>query len=206
MTGKARKLFLIFGILSGVISACLGLETQHSNHLGWALLFAGTAFTAIGCIYLAALFIAAGKAQPPGDRSLWLPALGVLIIGLVTPMEYLFLPPVLPRSDHAQDVGLILAAGGLVFYLLALQSLEPWQISGQRPAFHGLRSFSAILMMILCPIPASLLLFVFGLGIGYSSWIGLLVIFVLVLPGLYRQMLRRITHEGHKECVGQKER
>ncbi len=188
MTAQAKKLFLFFGILAGVITACLGIETQHSNHLGWALLLTGTAFTMIGCIYLGGSIIQTGRKQPLHDRSLWLPCLGIMIISLVTPLEYIFLPPVLPRSDQAQDIGLILVAGGLIFYLVSLRSAEPWQSPGRRAASRRIRSFSMILRLVLCPISASLLLFVFGLGVGYSSWIGLLVIFILVLPGLIHRI------------------
>ncbi len=188
MAISTRKLFLFIGILTGVITACLGLETQHSNHLGWALLFAGAAFTTIGSIYLGALCLQPQGDTQPRDRSLWLPGLGALIISLVTPLEYLFLPPVLPRGDHQQDIGLILDAGGLAFYLLSLRSDKPWKATFQTLAFLDSRSFSTILRMVLCPISASLLLFVLGLGIGYSSWIGLLLIFVFVLPGLIHRM------------------
>ena len=184
MTTQAKKRFLFLGTLIGVITACLGLETQHSNHLGWALLFSGAAFTTVGCLYLGPMFIQTRPGPEPKDRSLWLPALGALIISLVTPLEYRFLPPVLPRSDHLQDIGIILFAGGLAFYLLSLQSAEPWHI----PIFKDARKFTTIDRIVLCPISASLLLFVFGLGIGYSSLMGLLVIFVLVLPGLFNRM------------------
>jgi len=179
MTTQAKKLFLFLGTLTGVITACLGLETQHSNHLGWALLFSGAAFTTVGCLYLGALFIQPKPEPEPHDRSLWLPTLGALIICLITPLEYRFLPPVLPRSDHAQDIGMILFAGGLAFYLLSLHAAEPWRCSQCKDS----RKFTTIYRIALCPISARLLLFVFGLGIGYSSLMGLLVIFVLVLPG-----------------------
>jgi len=151
----------------------------------------------LGCIYLSALFIHGDRKPAPHDRSLWLPCLGVLIISLVTPLEYIYIPPVLPRSDHSQDIGLILFAGGLVFYLLSLQSAEPWSINRNLSAFKASRWFAMIMRLVLCPISASLLLVVFGLGIGYSSWIGLLVIFVLVLPGLFNWM-RAIDQQVHR--------
>jgi hypothetical protein len=44
MSTRAKKVFLFIGILAGLIIACLGIETCHINHLGWALLFTGTAF------------------------------------------------------------------------------------------------------------------------------------------------------------------
>ena len=188
MTTQAKKLLLFLGTLTGVITACLGLETQHSNHLGWALLFSGTAFTTVGCLYLGILFIQTRPEPEPRDRSLWLPTLGALIISLVTPLEYRFLPPVLPRSDHAQDIGMILFAGGLAFYLLSLRSHKSWQNQFSQHWTKDSRSTSMIWQLILCPISASLLLFVFALGIGYSSFIGLSIIVLLVLPGLIYHM------------------
>ncbi len=184
MTSTGKKIFLFFAILSGVVTACFGLETQHSNHLGWALLLTGTGLTALGCIYLGALFLRSnGGESQPRDPSLWLPILGALIISLVTPLEYLFLPPILPRSDHAQDIGLILCAGGLAFYLLSLHAAEPRAGLANRTPEAAL-SFSPLLRMVLRPISASLLLFALGLGIGYSSLIGLSITLLMVLPGL----------------------
>lgn len=55
MTTKAKKLFLFIGILIGVLTASLGLETKHINHLGWALLLAGIGYTTAGCLYLGAM-------------------------------------------------------------------------------------------------------------------------------------------------------
>ena len=97
MTTKAKMMFLFVGVLISVVTACLGLETQHSNHLGWALLFSGTAFCAVGCLVLGVLFLKDRKDDQPDDRSLWLPTTGVLIISLITPLEYLYLP----RFCHA---------------------------------------------------------------------------------------------------------
>lgn len=184
MSTKAKQIFLFFGILIGLITACLGLETCHSNHLGWALLFAGAGFTSIGCLSLGVLSAQASEGQSRTDQSLWLPCFSALIISLITPLEYLYMPSVLPRSDHVQDVGLILFAGGLAFYLVSLQSKNPW-----RPLKPGLvRKRFPLLSTILCPIPASLLLFGLGLCIGFSSAIGLLLILILLFPSLLYRM------------------
>jgi len=184
MTTRFKKHFLFFGILTAVICACLGLETKHSNHLGWALLFIGTAFTMIACIYLGSLFNSSEEKWQSQDHSLWLPCIGTLMIGLVTPLEYLYLPETLPRNDYFQDVGLILIAGGLAFYLLSLRSRQPWKTQFNQSRFIGTQSVLIICRLVLSPASASLLLFVIGLGIGYSSLIGLSVMFLLVLPGL----------------------
>ncbi len=180
MTFKAKKLILSGGILVGVLAACLGFETKQSNHLGWALLFAATAFTSIGCISLGILSPRSGGKQQNSDQSLWLPSLGVLVISLVTPVEYLFLSPMLPRGDNTQDVGLILFAGGMVFYLLALRSPEAQMASIKRSNSKD-PSPPTVWRLFLYPIPASLMLTMIGLGIGYSSLVGLLLLFLLVL-------------------------
>ncbi len=70
MSIRAKKAFLFLGILTGLISACLGLETRHSNHLGWALLFAGTGFTTFGCLSLGMLFLQVTAVEQPADRRL----------------------------------------------------------------------------------------------------------------------------------------
>ena len=180
MSIRAKKAFLFLGILTGLISACLGLETRHSNHLGWALLFAGTGFITVGCLSLGMLFMQVTALEQHADRTLWLPCFTTLVISLITPLEYLYLPSVLPRSDHAQDVGLILFAGGLAFYLLSLQSKNPWLAIGRGPGRNRL----PLLSTILCPVSASFLLFGLGLGVGFSSWAGLLISAILLFPGL----------------------
>ncbi len=195
MTIKARKIFLMTGIFISVISACLGLETQHNNHLGWALLFAGTAFSASGAITLGILFLQDTAKGLPRDRSLWLPIFSVLAMSLVTPLEYLYLPPTLARNDHLQDIGMILFAGGLSFYLLALgtQAEKPAQKPKLPPTPTGRRL--RILHWASRPGFASLILLALGLSIGYSSLIGLLMVVFLVLPGLVLWM-RSKDHHG----------
>jgi hypothetical protein len=184
MSTRAKEVFLFFGILTGLITACLGLETHHSNHLGWALLFAGTGFITISCLSFGVLFLQTADAGQKADRSLWLPCFAALMISLIAPLEYLYLPSVLPRSDHAQDIGLILFAGGLAFYLLSLQSKKPWQPIG--PVSRRRRG--PLLSTLLCPISASLLLFGLGLGIGFSSCSALLMNLFLLFPGLLHRM------------------
>ncbi len=184
MSIKARKTFLFVGILISVISACLGLETQHSNHLGWALLFAGALFCASGVITLGLLFLHDPSQKQARDRSLWLPIFSVLALSLVTPLEYLYLTPSLARNDLIQDIGLILFAGGLSLYLLMLNSpvsrvirkvTTSLKVKGDRP----------LLIRWIChPGFASLVLLALGLCIGYSSLIGILMVFFLLLPGL----------------------
>ncbi len=177
-------MFLMAGIVISVFSACLGLETQHSNHLGWALLFAGTFFCASGVITLGILFLQDSDNRQGRDRSLWLPIFSVLALSVVTPMEYLFLKPTLSRNDLIQDIGLILFAGGLSFYLLMVDSpvsralnkiTTSLKISTRRPL---------IIRWFCHPGFASLALFALGLSIGYSSLIGLVMVLFLVLPGL----------------------
>ncbi len=170
----------------GVVTASLGLETKHSNHLGWALLLAGTAFTTIGCVYLGSLFIRDGGKQAERDRSLWLPALIVLVISLVTPLEYLFLPTVLPRSDLAQDIGLILFAGGLASYLVSSRLHGQQAAPVKRPTGRSMQSIAAMVSIFQSILPASLLLMMLGLGIGYSSLTGLFILLLLVLFVYFR--------------------
>lgn len=180
MSTRAKKIFLFIGILSALVSACLGLETAHSNCLGWALLLAGTGFIATGCISLGILSVQGRGDYKESDRSLLLPCFSALAISLITPLEYLYLPSVLPRTECAQDIGLILCAGALAFYLLSLQS------NSLRQRFHNIhnRKRLSLLSTVLYPISASLLLFGLGLGIGFSSWSGLLVSLILLFPGL----------------------
>lgn len=184
MSAKAKEVFLCVGIVTALLAACLGLETRHDNHLGWVLLFSGMAFIAIGCIYLGMFFVQEEKVPISRGRSLWLPSAGILLICLVTPLEYLCMPPFLPRVDLSQDIGLILFAGGLAFYLLSLRSASLWNVPTEQAFFGGSRFVSTLQFMLRCPTTASLLLFGVALSIGYSSLLGLLVFLLIVLPGL----------------------
>jgi integral membrane sensor domain MASE1 len=180
MTTREKKLLFFVGIPTAVVSACLGLETQRSNHLGWALLIAGIAFIAFGSITLAIMFVNEAREKPAPGRSLWLPVLGVLLISLVAPLEYLYVPPILERSHLVQDFGLILFVCGFCFILLMIHS--------GRAAYTTDRLSTGIIQWVWRPAFASLMLFALGLSIGYSSLVGLLVAFLLVLPGLIYSM------------------
>jgi protein-S-isoprenylcysteine O-methyltransferase Ste14 len=184
MTVRAKMAFLIVGIFTSVVSACLGLETQHSNHLGWALLFTATIFCASSAISLGILFIHDTTRGKPRDRSLWLPTFGVLAMSLVTPLEYLYMSPTLARNDYLQDLGLILFAGGLSFYLLILGSPTAGNSQRHDPLPKYTHRHPLALRWACHPGFASLMLFALGLSIGYSSLIGLCMVFFLELPGL----------------------
>jgi protein-S-isoprenylcysteine O-methyltransferase Ste14 len=197
MTTKCRKIFLLVGILTGVLTACLGLETKQTNHLGWVLLFGGAAFSAIGAISLGILAFQEAGDQRTVDRSLWLPLFGVLAISLVTPLEYLFLSPLVSRSDHLEDTGLILCAGGLCFYLLLLHRHDR-QMSEEGFTWRTVsRPWTGVMRWICRPIFATLALTALGISIGYASWIGLLIAGLLVIPGLvYRMKMEDRLLEG----------
>jgi hypothetical protein len=167
MTTRAEKIFLFFGILIGVISASLGLETHKANLLGWVLLFAGITLSSIGAIQLGVLYLRGTQTAHMRDRTLWLPVFGVLAISLTAPLEYLFMRPILGRSGFAQFLGLLLIAGAIFFYLRLLK------------APHSTSSLVGG-----HPLAASLLLFSLGLSIGYSSLVGLLIVSFVIVPGL----------------------
>ncbi len=196
MSVKVRKVFLIAGIFISVVSACLGLETQRSNHLGWALLFAGTVFCTSGAITLGILSLQDSAKRQPRDRSPWLPLFSVLALSLVTPLEYLYLEPTLARSDYLQDIGLILFAGGLSFYLLMLKEPKTGTMPKTASSTHC-GHLLKIIQWAFHPGFASLALLALGLSIGYSSLIGLLMVFFLLFPGLILWMKaedRKLLH------------
>ena len=188
MSLQTKKMLLFLGILGSVVCACLGLETMHSNHLGWALLFASTAFISVGCIRLGTLFFNNEGCQSKGNFLLWLPYIGVLSICLLTPLEYLFLPPVLPRSDYTQDVGLVLFFGGIVMVLLSLKDSDSQRMTFPYRQANTARladqSTNTLARRFLCPAAVGLLLLVSGLGVGYSSLFGLLLLLLMVFSGL----------------------
>jgi protein-S-isoprenylcysteine O-methyltransferase Ste14 len=179
-----------------IFLALLGLETLRVNFLGWFLLVFGIAYPAGAVIYY---FIrrepfwrsaGGGEAvrQESGDLSLWLILPGFLSVFFAPPLEWQYLPALLPRSLWLQIAGLalILAALGLRLWARAhIRGLYSGHVEVQ--AGHRLVQ-SGPYRFVRHPGYTGFLLMALGLALGYSSWIGLAAIPVLLLPGLAYRM------------------
>ena len=123
------------------------------------------------------------------DRSLWLPSFGALLISLIAPLEYLYMPPVLARSEILQDVGMILTMGGFYFFLLMTGNDGAGRNIPRRAGLELSRSGIQVSRPVRYLTFAGVLLFVLGTSVGYSSLIGMFLVFLMVIPGLVYRMI-----------------
>lgn len=179
-----------------IFLALLGLETLRDNFLGWFLLVLGIAYPAGSIIYY---FVrrepfwnsaqAGGRArEETGDRSFWLILPGFLVVFFAAPLEWMYLPVVLPRLIWMQIAGLML--------ILAAVVLRAWTRAHLRGQYSGHVEVqtdhrlvqSGPYRFVRHPGYTGFLLMALGVAIGYSSLIGLAAIPVLLLPGLAYRM------------------
>jgi protein-S-isoprenylcysteine O-methyltransferase Ste14 len=186
-------------IVAPALSICLallGLETLRENILGWFLLVFGVAYPAGGVIYY---FIrrepfwksaGGGEAarEEKGDRSFWAILPGFLAVFFAPPLEWMYLPAVLPRALGMQIAGLvlILAAVGLRVWARAhIRGLYSGHVEVQ--ADHRLVQ-SGPYRFVRHPGYTGFVLMALGVAVGYASWIGLAAVPILLLPALAYRM------------------
>lgn len=196
MTTNMKRLLLFVGTSTSLVIACLGLETCVSNPLGWVLFFAGVGLCVAGSLALAASTHPRSGPTAAPDRSLWLFAAGLLVIGLVAPLEYLYLPASLPRTVLMQEAGLVLCGAGLLIRLWALYLLK-WRIARDAHGWAEARLMRAGADQIMrYPGYVGLGLLGLGLGVGFASLIGLLVWGLLLLPRIFYRMRAKVAAIG----------
>jgi protein-S-isoprenylcysteine O-methyltransferase Ste14 len=205
----SRLSVLFLMVLAPALAICLallGLETLHDNFLGWFLLALGIAYPAGGMIYY---FIRrepfwksarGGEAarEEKGDRSFWLILPGFLVAFFASPIEWIYLPSLMPRAPWMQIAGLVLilaAAAMRVWVRVHIRGLYSGHVEVQSD--HRLVQ-SGPYRFIRHPGYTGFLLLALGVTVGYSSLVGLAAIPVLLLPGLaYRMKVeeRLLTEE-----------
>jgi len=192
-----------------IFLALLGLETLGGNMLGWFLMLLGISYPAGGVI---TYFIrhepfwkSAGGGemlrQEKGDRSFWLILPGFLAVFFVPPLEWIYLPAVLPRTIWMQIAGLIL--------ILAAVGLRIWARAHIRGLYSGHVEVRADARLVQSgpyryvrhPGYTGFLLIAFAMAIGYASWIGLAAMLLLLLPALAYRM--KVEENLLKEQHGQ---
>jgi protein-S-isoprenylcysteine O-methyltransferase Ste14 len=200
-------------VIAPALSICLallGLDTLGRNFLGWFLLVLGVAYPAGGVIYYFIRrepFWASTRSteviqEEKGDRSFWFILPGFLAVFFAPPLEWMYLPPVIPRLFWMQ-------VAGLVLILLAV-ALRMWARVHIRDLYSGHVEVqvghhlvqSGPYRFIRHPGYTGFLLVALGLVIGYSSWIGLAALPILLLPGLgYRMRVeeRLLTNQFGEE-------
>jgi len=201
--GKGMLIFLIVVAPAlALVLSCLGLETSKTNLIGWVLLVIGVGYMAGGIIYF---WVKKGNVvvirKEAGDRSFWLILPGFLVVFFGSPLEYMFLPAVLPRSTWMQWLGL-----GLIFAGMALRIWTRKAIKGLYSGVVQVQQDHRLVQegpyrYIRHPGYAGLFLMTLGVSIAYSSLIGLLAIPILMLPGLAYRM--KVEEKLLKEYFGE---
>ena len=194
---RLETLFLM--VVAPALAICLallGLETLGDNFLGWFLLVVGVAYPAGGVIYY---FIrhepfwkagGSGKImlEEKGNRSFWAILPGFLVAFFVPPLEWLYLPASLPCTLWMQVAGLVLILAAVILRIWARAHLRGLY-SGHVEVQVGHRLVqSGPYRFVRHPGYTGFLLIALGLSIGYSSWIALAAIPLLLLPGLAYRM------------------
>lgn len=190
---RSSVIFLAFfvPVLAGYL-AVLGWKTLPDNPLGW-FLFATGAVYAVGVVIV--LWIrrkaiwqpqAGGETtrEEKGDRSFWLYLPGAMAAFFIPPLEYLYLPAVLPRGPALAWTGVVLVILGCALFAWARRTL--------RAAYSGHLSVTSEQILVqsgpyrVVRHPAYLGYCFMSLGVclGYSSLYGLISIPVLLIPGL----------------------
>jgi hypothetical protein len=165
--------FLLTIVTVGLLTAAIGLEARDLNLFGWVSFILGTAICLTGAFSLA--FEQFWQRLVPGlaGRGIWIILTAFLLILLVSPLEFLFLPASLPRTDILQVISLVVlcAGAGLAGWALRLR-ITTSSISQNGPSFV----FGGLCMAAI------------GIWLGYSSLIGLVLFILLFLPGIVYQI------------------
>ena len=198
MSRIAIFFLVVFALELAFVIGLLGWLTVKTNLLGWFLLLVGTA-------YLVGVVIVywfrkerfwgprAGGAmlkEENDDRSFWLIVIGMIVAFFLPPLEYIFLPALLPRRLWMQITGLTLIILGCVLFIWARRTLGKFYsghvsvVEGQPLVQSGPYHF------IRHPAYAGYFLMALGIAFGYSSLIGVAAFILLLIPvTIYRLRL-----------------
>jgi protein-S-isoprenylcysteine O-methyltransferase Ste14 len=182
-----RILLILCAYLLVCALGYLGFITYQHNLTGWFLILAAIGYGLGGPYLLWSNLKKVGvQRQERRDLSFWLILPGFLVVFYASPLEYIYLPGLLPFTHTGTlpfiGVGFITASlllfGWARWALGGLYSGRVWVKTGhtlvQRGPYRILRH----------PAYAAYLLMSLGIAIGYSSLISLLAIPLFLLPGL----------------------
>jgi protein-S-isoprenylcysteine O-methyltransferase Ste14 len=170
------------GWVAVVAMAWLGLLTARENILGWYVVCVGLGCCGGGAVYLAVTQFDPGRPPAKGDRSLWLLTPGLAAVFFGAPLEWLLLPPLLPRGPIDQFLGLGLILAGLVMWAWLAQGRDG---QAHRPANRSQHvAYRGPYQFVRHPGYTGLVLLALGIAQGFSSVIALTAIPFLLLPAI----------------------
>lgn len=195
-------------IISPALAICLGLlglETLGGNMLGWILLVFGILYSAGVVInyfirheqFWNSRGFGRVAQEEPGDHSFWFILPGFLVVFFAPPLEWYYLPELLPRTDPMQAIGLILIMAGFFMRIWARKNIRGLYSGHVEVYENHLLITSGPYKYIRHPGYFGFLILAFGMAIGYSSIIGLVAVPVLLLPGLVFRLRveEKLLHE-----------
>lgn len=198
--------FFLVSVAPGLslILALLGLETLKGNLLGWVLVLTGIAYSAgviiVYWIRNTSFWQGSGKAarEEAGDRSFWAILPGMLVCFFASPLEYIYLDPMLPRTSWMQILGLALLLPGMALRLWTRRAIKGMYSGHVQVVDDHTLVTTGPYRYIRHPGYAGLVLLCLGIAAGYSSLIGLGAIPLLLMPGLaYRMRVEDDLLEAH---------
>lgn len=172
----------------------LGYISFHTNIMGWFLMMVAVLYGFGGPFLLWSNLRKEDVVRHENqDRSFWLIIPGFLVVFYASPLEYLFQPPLLPRTSWMQTCGIVLIIIGLIGFTWARLVLKDMYSGRVRVTSGHTLAQRGPYQIIRHPAYASYIIMSFGTALGFSSLIGLLAVPILLCPGL----VYRINVEEH---------
>lgn len=175
-----------------ILLGLLGLETLSANPLGWFLLVTGVVYTAGVVIvyhirkerFWESALSGATTHEEHGNLSYWLFTASMILVFYLSPIEYLYLTPRLPRPQWLPILCTGLIILGIVLFVWARRTLHAGytshvSVKSDQPLVH-----SGPYHLLRHPAYAGYLLMALAVSLGYSSLFGLVTFLVLLLPSL----------------------
>jgi protein-S-isoprenylcysteine O-methyltransferase Ste14 len=195
----SRLAIFFLMIIAPTLSICLalmGLETLRANLLGWFLLLLGIGFPAGGIIYYwirrepfwRSAQVGETVLEERGDRSFWAILPGFLVVFFAPPLEFMYLPAILPHTIWMQWAGLVILVLSLALRIWGRMHIRGLYSGHVEVKVEHTLVQSGPYRFIRHPGYTGLVLMSLGVAFGYSSLIGLLAIPILLLPGLAYRM------------------
>jgi protein-S-isoprenylcysteine O-methyltransferase Ste14 len=175
-------------VVFGAALVFLGLRAVPRNVLGWFMVFAGLGYLLGGGVYLAFEGRRGAVRVEASDRSLWAIAPGFTAVFFGAPLEYLYLPAMLPRAGAMQAAGVALLAAAMllrVWVRFALRGFYTGHVQVQ--AEHRVMQAGPY-RYVRHPGYTGFMLMGLGIAVGFSSVIGLAAVALVLLPGLVYRM------------------
>jgi hypothetical protein len=132
MNRTAIFFLLVIAPVFAIVLALLGVESIPANPLGWFLLLVGVSYP-VGVVIVVWIrkrpFWESGSGgsvvkEERNDRSYWILVLGMLVVFYLSPLEYLFVPAIIPRASGFILAGLLLVIAGAALFVWARRSLR----------------------------------------------------------------------------------